>query len=322
MSNGFSGVGLNFSPLIGGRSGSDVLYHAAGGTVTLGEDLYCNSLSVNTGTTLVTAGYRIYARNFVRVYGSGVIRNNGTVGAVGTGSALGGAGGARTTTGGGAGGGNGGEDGGFAPSTSFTMSLGGTGGAGAAGDGGGGGGGGVASWVASLGAILQPTIADLAAVFSRDTLMVDPLKFFYVVGGAGGGGGGGTGAGGGVGLGGGGGGGGGVVHITANEIILDDTGQIQALGGAGGAGDATGGDSGGGGGGGGGVIIVKTNFVRIANGAQFNVTGGAGGAGGGAGPTGNAGANGSVVIFSPHGCERLTGAATFAGATYPILPRR
>lgn len=323
---GFSGVGFGSARLIGGRGHIDVAYHA-GGTITLTEDLYCNSLSLAAAVTMNTGGYRIYARNFIHLQGGSIIRHNGAVGAVGTGSALGGAGAAIGTTGGGGSGGDGGSGAGStAPAFSNGQSLGGSGGAGAGGSGPGAtaGFGRAGGFSPGLwGAILQPSLADLCGVFGTGGGITDPTVFRFVVGGGGGGGGGGTGNGSGLGRGGAGGGGGGIVYLTADEIMIDDTSQIQAKGGNGGNGDSTGGDSGGGGGGGGGGIIVKANFVRIANGAGFNIGGGTGGNGGGAGAAGvNGDAGGSVLVFSPHGSERLTGAATFLGATYPLLPRR
>src|SRR5262245_26771580 len=106
MSRGFSGVGLHLSRVIGGISHLDVLHHTAG-TVNLTEDLYANSLSVGNGVTLNTNGFRIYVRNHIRLYGTGIIRH---VGAAGVNGASGGTAAAATamgTTGGGSGGGAG-----------------------------------------------------------------------------------------------------------------------------------------------------------------------------------------------------------------------
>ncbi len=251
----------------------------------LPRDMFYSSLTVNSGATLNTNGYRIFVR--------GTLTNNGVISRVGNpgqngnfgASASGGAALSNATSSLG-----GSEAGGYAQllsainGGSLGNSLGGTGGYGGSGSGSSGGGGGVASAPTAL----QGGYRSLP---SASVLRLVSAPWAFVAGGGGGGGGGSSAVPGPIYVSGGGGGsGGGVMVISANVIV--NNGAIQANGGAGGNAYA-GGNPGGGGGGGGGVIVLIYNSYSGTG--TKTVTGGAGGTGFGTGTNGLTGYAGTLI---------------------------
>lgn len=302
------------------------------GNTTLTEDMYYENLTVESGITLTTAGYRVFVADTMRIVGT--IEWNGNDGSSGTGPGPGGGGaaGVALATGycngsvaGGAGGDGGDAGVGVAgdPGTDndVTNSLGsngvagGAGGDGADGDGAGGTGG------ASAGGTATASNVKLIANWHLQTLLdivkTDGVPAGYLAGqtikftssgSGGGGGGGGTGgdSGGSNGDGGGGGGagsGGGIIALYAKRLFIEDSGTIQANGGDGGpgsvgaagAGGAGGGGGGGGAGGNGGEIVLVYNEYEENGTIQASGgTKGTGAAGGaGAKGTGDTGSNGN-----------------------------
>lgn len=256
-------------------------------TYTLTRDCFPSSTTVNSGVTIVEAGYGLFVQGSAA--GSGTIQNNGGAGT--TGGAGGAATGVRWATGG-----AGSVPGGgatqasntpnpFIPTVSGASSGCPNGANGSLGAGGGGGSGGASCGAANsgtpgAGSVAMPN-ANLGPLWKdllRGHSEINNIQ--WSVGAGGGAGGNCTGGG----TRGGGGGGGGLVVFTARDI----TGPlvIQALGGAGGAGT---GQCGGGGGGSGGFIMAK--YSTNPGGATFSVAGGAGAAGFlGSGGTGGSGA--------------------------------
>ena len=289
VTNSTPGVGTLSPGFVGNGVDGDVVISV---NTTLVRDMNYNSLTVNAGVTLTTAGFTIFSKTFISVAATGFIVRNGNVGgnsattaAGAAGAALsggttgssgaGGAGGAGTITNGGSGVASGaisGEGG--------SGGVGGNGGVGSSGTGGSGGNSGALSlrffsnvqpnWKYTLVGTYMPT----------------------GVGGAGGAAGGGDG----VNLGRGGGGGasaGGGILLIADS--LNNLGTIQAKGGAGGNGGAGAlgnvGGGAGGGGGGGGMIMVMVNTLTSRG--TLDVSGGAGGLGSAGAGTGGAGTNGA-----------------------------
>jgi len=238
------------------------------GNNTLTRDMYYNTLVVNPGVILTTAGYRIFA--LVSIVCNGTIDRSGndasgitagaglTAGTLG----LGGAGGAGGAAAGAAG--------------AATTGLGGGGGAGGLGSGGAGGAGGIATALAANSGGVEVFQSASRATLGRDILGT------IIPGGSGGGGGGGDGV-----AGGGGGGGAGVMLLCSRSIT--GTGAIRAHGGNGGS--PAGGNRGGGGGGGGGVLALVSENDTAATSLTFDVSGGSGNSGAGTGATG---VNGTV----------------------------
>jgi hypothetical protein len=243
------------------------------GNTTLTSDKFYASLTVNSGVTLSTDGWRVFV--------NGTLTNNGTIednGGDGDDGADGGSGSPDTdqnSVGEGQAGGNGnGEKG-----DNASPGLGGDGGAGGDNDNG----------VGGLGAgiVTEPrptpyTVCDALRLFDiEDENQID--------GGAGGGGGKEAGAA----IGGGGGSGGGVIMIAA-KTIDNGSGTIQANGGDGGDGETDGADvSGGGGGGGGGLVVLIYQSLTTGTEEALGGSGGASGGGGGEGAA-TAGGNGSA----------------------------
>jgi hypothetical protein len=255
---------------------------------TLTRDVFFANLTINTGVTLNTAGFRVFCTGTVNLIGTANINDNGGAGGTASG---GGAAGAATAAGttvaskaGGAGGTNGS---GSAGSNGANQQPGGAaGGAGGAGTNAGGAGGTFNAVAATVGQVRTIAQAETGIFMAQGGNVA-------LGGGAGGGGGGSSAAGTG---GGGGGGGGGVLILAAQNITCPATASIQANGGAGGA--ATGGGVGGGGGGGAGgvlILIVRNNNI-VAGQAQAN--GGAGGAAVGGGVAGSVGGAGSVITIA------------------------
>lgn len=281
---GAPGTGIGMLGTFGDASdGSWVLDGTTTGTISgvlsrignvynLSRDVFLQDLTVASGCTFITNGYRVYGRG--TLLNNGVICNNGTTSTnasggtgVGTGGTLliAGSGGTATTAAGGAGG------------TLANQAAGGSGGAGGAGASGAGGSGGLATFIATSGSYRA------LPVTTTGVLMVGS-GMAGIKPGAGGGAGGGDG----TNTGGGGGGGAGIVLIAFTTIT--NNGSIQAIGGSGAT--RTTGNVGGGGGGGGGVLLITTTSTQ--NGT-LTVSGGAGGAGVGTGTAGAAGSSGTVV---------------------------
>ena len=267
-------------------------------TYTLTRDLYLAGATVNTGVTIVTAGYRIFCNGVLTLTGTANINNNGNGGA-NNGSA--GAAIAAAVVGGGTAGGAGGANNGTAGATGPVAGAGGNGGAGGNSNNGsvtdGGAGATVTAPTNAHGGWRNIESAVNAAQQAGATITA-------LQGGAGGGGG----AGDGTNLGGGGGSGAGIVLVCAQSI--QGSGTITATGGAGGNG-ASAGNTGGGAGGGGGLVIIisRTVYPRQINnqtspylggGTTVAVTavGGAGGVAHGAnGLNGAAGNNGTTLLL-------------------------
>jgi hypothetical protein len=262
----------NGSVLIAAIAGNSTTYGngADGNTVitgstTLTRDMYYASLTVNSGESLFTNGYRVFVSGSCLV--SGTISNDGGVG--GAGGVVGGLAGAAGTLGGGAKGG--GTDSGAASITAGVMGVNAKGGTGNPASGPNQGGGYTSVWqLNTLGANnFVPDSVEEIVVASAGT-------FLNIQGGAGGGGGstgGNDGAGG---------GGGGVVALIAHDLTVASGGTIHADGGSGGAGSGS--DHGAGGGGG--LVIIVTQSPLV-NSGSIHANGGAGGSGA---ASGNAGA--------------------------------
>ena len=211
---------------------------------TLTRDMYYNNLTINSGVTLKTNGYKIFVKG--TLINNGIIDNSGGNGGNGTVSAAGSAGSA------GVGGGNGDSGGGGSA---------GTGGGGAGGSGGNG---------SAYGTGGSGGSSPYDNSYAKQLELIHKLYDITFGGGGGGGGGGSENAA----YGGGGGGGGGKIHIYARNIV--NNGTIQAKGGNGGNGYMGANKAGGGGGGGGGfVLLVYQTFT----GNEPIVTGGKGGTG-------------------------------------------
>lgn len=299
----FAPITTKYNPIASDISDGSVTISV---NTSLTRDMYYNALVVNTGVTLTTAGYRIFART-VTINGTGKIDNSGTAGtsaSAGNGGAGGTAQSAGTLPAGHSGqtGGNR-SNGAASPGTAGTNStfnivnaagaLGGNGGAGSVGSAGTGGSAGT-----NTSTINAPRNA-VSAFYLFDFTSATAVARYNINSGSGSGAGGGEGNGG---LGGGGGGGsgasGGIVWICAETIT--NNGTISSLGGNGGAGESTaqtgsGGGGGGGGGNGGAVILIYSTFV---NSGSILVTAGTGGAlGTGQLNNGTAGANGTDGII-------------------------
>lgn len=255
---------------------------------TLTRDVQSTTFVINTGVTLNTAGYRIFAT--VSISGAGTIQNNGNNGSNGSNGASstnGAAGAGGTVTTGyfsnvaGSAGGSGNKTNGVA-GTSSTSGLGSTGATGgnggdngAAGGASSGGAGGTNSVGSAFGTMRWRTIDMLDVVVAGIVKLVPQ-------GGAGSGGSGGNNGGtSGSGAGGGGGASGGFVFISAR--LWAGTFVIKALGGTGGnggsafAGNAAAGGGGGGAGGNGGTSVVVYGAKTWTG--SYTLTGGTGGTG-------------------------------------------
>lgn len=257
------------------------------GTVTisadtnLSSDMFYDTLTVNSGKTLNTNGYRVFVKNTLT--NAGTICRKPNAGAGGGSSGTGGSALPDSNTIGAPAGAsspaatNNGNNG--SNSTNVTASLGGNGGAGGASSGGQTGGtGGSTGYTLTAYPLAYPACVQLVN-WSRATLTANAP-------GASGG----SGATTNLGRGGGGGSGGGCTIVVAKKI--DNTGGvIHARGGDGGAGNANAGNGGGGGGGGGGGILVVVYNELVAAGTM-DAAGGIGGAAGNGSAT--AGANGSA----------------------------
>lgn len=264
--------GLNSRPLMPGTTRSGAVY-------TLTRDVYFTDLTVNTGVSIVTHGYRVFCR--------GTLSGAGTISADGQPSTSRSAG-ARALAGAIEGGYSGG-DGGVQNAVGAAAAL------AARGHGGIGGAGGAGTGFAGGAQPTTPTLPDgglrrdLLSLLSPFWWNFTAVAFQAIAGGGGGSGGGGSS----TGAGGGGGGGGGVVVVAART--LSGTIAFTAKGGAGGAANPTGGTNAGGGGGGAGGAIHLIYGSKSGWTGTTDVTGGAAGAGNGTGAAGTAGGSGNVI---------------------------
>ena len=306
------------SPLFGDGSDGAVTISV---NTTLSSDMYYSSLTVNSGVTLNTGGYRVFV--------SGTLTNNGTISRVGNVGTAGNAGETTTFGTGGAGGaalaggtipgslagvagGNGSNSGVGVVGSNGSNEANGVGSAGAAGGAGGGTGGDLGGAAGTGGTVTTSASKPRDYIIGTTLTIIAGTTRINKNGGGSGGGGGGEAGGaddGGGGSGGGGGGGsgsnGGTIVICART--LTNSGTITVAGGAGGnggdGGDASGvnrdgsGGGGGGAGGSGGLMVIIYNALTAGT---ITVAGGAGGTGGlkgdkdGTGADGVAGSNGST----------------------------
>jgi len=263
------------SQAYGNGADSDVIYSS---DFTLVRDMYYNSVTINTGVTLFTGGFRIFSLN-------GIV-NNGTIdrsGTVAAGNAAGAALVAGSLGGSSAGGAGGGAAAGIV-GVAAANSAGGSGGAGGTGNSGGTAGGG--SGVATAPTAALGGVEALNSI--RQGTVIQTLSGVVMSGGGGGGGGGGST----VAASAGGGGSGAGTMVLAGRTITG-TGVIRANGGAGAGGVLV--NGGGGGGGGGGTIVTISETDTIATSLTFQVNGGAAGGGNGTGVSGNTGSVGKIV---------------------------
>mgnify|MGYP001569786796 CR=1 FL=1 len=255
---------------------------------TLTRDIYATNLTVNSGITIRTGGFRIFCRGTlanagtISCNGSNAVNNTGGAGYVNAGTlGITSGAGANGITSGGVG-----QPGGTATSGNIAGSSGGSGGA--AGPNGGGTGG-------------TTTVATAAMGSIRDIGFLARCRLIgnQAANGSNGGGSGGATIGGGAGATGGGGSAAGGVVISC--ITLNNTGTISANGGVGGNASGITGDSvcGGGGGGAGGWVFVLASIV-IATGT-IQASGGLAGFGGGGGGNGVTGTDGLVITLFPVG---------------------
>jgi hypothetical protein len=269
------------------------------GVYTLAEDIDATDITVDSGVTVITDNWRMFA--------TGTFTNNGTVGNIGKSANVSTAGGAILVRFygqqiSGAGGRSGANANGLAGTTStaaprsWTAAA--AGNATVTGQGGSGGGAGVQT--GGNGGAITLQVNTTGAFLALNTLFgrVGSGLSSNVTCGSGGGGGAMTGWTSGVAFSGGGGGGGGPLFIGARQIA--GGGVFTCRGGNGGnaaVGTATG--AGGGGGGGGGIIAV---VYSTATGAwTVDADGGSGGTGGGSGADGNNGAAGTVFRINLSG---------------------
>ena len=227
----------------------------AGSTYTLTRDIFSSSLTINTGVTLIPAGFRLFvAGPFAHAGTIGATGNAGTAAGVGgVGSGSGGIGGGRSGGAGNTGAGTAGGAGGL-----YAGGIAGAGSTGAAG----------AAGAKTIGStyLFKTPAAMLTGVVNWSGVALAIL-----------------------GSGGGGGAGGPTIPIFAHSFV--NTGTIAAGGGAGGS--PTVGAAGGGGGGGGGFVVVYT--LSAATMGTIQVTAGTFGTGFGTGTNGVAGTNGASM---------------------------
>jgi fibronectin-binding autotransporter adhesin len=264
------------------------------GTYTMTRDIYLADQSiVAAGSTIKTAGFRIFCAGHLYI--------NGTIDSSGNASVANAAGGALSYSGTisnttvGEAGAAGGTGNGSAGTAAGTNALGGAGGAGGASTDTAGAGGAVTAPAATVQGVNNLPNAIAVRV-------IGTTAFALCLGGAGGGAGGGDT----TNNSGGGGGGGGIIMIAAQTI--SGTGTISCNGGAGGAANATGNSAGGGGGGGGAIILVSrtvtnvqptvTAGVTTISGVTLSVAGGLGGAKTGTGGVGVAGSPGTMTLIA------------------------
>jgi hypothetical protein len=268
-------------------SGDDGYVTISGGIVTLARDMQYDSLTVASGGTLKSHGFRIFVKDMLVVQSGGIISHDGFDAA--SDSLTGGGASQSNSLKGGMGGGPGAlTTGGNASLTS--TGYGGHGGSGGAGSSGAGG----------IGTIHYPEESPDQGTFRYGYAVVHGVtcgadNWVDVGGGGGGGGGGGDG----VNRGGGGGGGAGYSIIVAKNLIVESGGIIRANGGAGST-RTIGNVGGGGGGGGGGLSLV---YRTISNSGTIECAGGAPGNGVGTGSAGQVGSPGIILYFQTGGSD-------------------
>lgn len=253
-------------------------------TTALTRDMMYDTLTVNSGVELRTAGFRIFVKNTLTCDGTILHRHassdyDGLVGGFGSIPA----GSVGTASNGGAGANGAGSAG---TNQAGNQGFGAAGGAGGTGAGGAGGAGGTAAAspdTSSGGGIGAMGTAVLAIMGRR--LFNSGLAMFASAGGGGGGGGNSTQPGPGAGC------GGGYTVVTARALA--GAGRITARGGNGAA--ATNANTGGSGGGGGGTVVLVSNSPSHS--LTVDAPGGTGGAGNGTGTGGSNGATGRVFTY-------------------------
>jgi hypothetical protein len=253
-------------------------------TYTLNRDVYGTTIIVNSGVTIKTNGFRMFAT--VALLVSGTIQNNGGNGGNATSSAVGAAGAvsASNTLGNGGAGKAGTSNAVGTAGGSVTAAVGGAGASGGSATNAGGAGGTVTNPTAAQGGVhtLQGIVNALRGRAEDNTL---------VLGGGGGGSGASSVA---TAFGGGSGAGGGVMLLAAPTLAVLSGAVLKAVGGNGGNGFGS--NAGGGGGGGGGVIIlVYTGANGYSNAGTVTVAGGSAGAGSGSGGSGGVSGTGTIV---------------------------
>jgi parallel beta-helix repeat protein len=270
---GVLGDGSDSSVTLDGTTTFNSWSALAGSVYTMSRDVFCTALTINTGVTLKTNGWRVFVTGTLA--NAGTISSNGGSAAVSTAGAIpyssancmyAGSAGATGVTGVGAQGSNSGSGMGTGTGSAGGSGTSGAGGSARA----------FRTAVTSMFRVVNPALTATTS-FANAAIQV------------GGGYGGGSGAGDGTNAGGAGGGGGGFIALFANAIT--NTGTISAAGGAGGT-PATG-NCGGGGGGGGGFILAYTLSAWTAG--TTSVAGGTNGSGIGSGTAGTAGTAGTVL---------------------------
>lgn len=298
MSRGFYSTGFYHPNIFSGPShpitgSQDVDYDINGGSVTIGnangEDYAVRrNVDIHNGATVALVA-PLFVSGTLRIREGSLLHNNGLTGS------FGGISSATNFVGGGLGypgNTNVGAAGELHANGTAGYSFGGSGANGGNGTTGNNGGvGGTATWVGGTNGNRVAFPIPLTGRAFNNT---------RICGGASGGAGGGGGAGN---IGGGGGGGGGVVHIIANEVILENASRIEARGATGGDASYTDDSCGGGGGGGGGSIVIIASNISISNSSYLDVRGGAGGLGGNGdtGRNGGQGSAGGIYIISESG---------------------
>lgn len=319
----------NFSNANAG-SGADGALTVTSGTTTLTRDMNYTTVTIQTGTRLDTAGYRLFARKII-IQGTGKLSADGNPGGVVNMWDYAAAITASTISlgcyisSGGTNNGPAGPNGGTTSNGTVLAN-------GAGGAGGGGGAGGNSGTGGTGGATTTGGTIASAEYFSRHTLDFLRLGTGIRGGGAGGGGGGGADTGAYTGgTSGGSGGGGNVLAFWCEELDISTAGAgaISAKGGAPKASttgySANAGGAGGGGGGGGGYIHAEIGFVTgtVSGVANADGTAGADGMAGGAsgkggqGGAGGAGGNIDIYVYATNTWYTARGSAGGARPTAP-----
>jgi hypothetical protein len=269
----------------------DFVSCTAGSTYKLRRDINSASFNIESGVTLDTDGYIVYATGTLTIASGATVY---AAGEAGDGYTVGTAGGSGWPSGSLAGSASGGTAGLCGVGQTCPIN-GGAGGATNPGIGGAGGIGG--SGIGSAGAGGSVTAPSSGG---NPPSSVAHLTYLATdAGGSGGGGGSSGGTSNSADAGGAGGGGGGNIEIQADN--LTNSGTITAAGGAGGTANSSYSTGGGGGGGGGDIYLIYTS---LSGSGTTNVTGGALGSGGGGNAKGNAG-NVEQLVVPPPGNEAL-----------------
>lgn len=274
---------MNVANIFGNGADGSVTIAA---NTTLSADMYYNTLTVNAGVTLNTAGYAVYVKGACVI--NGTLASNGSNGGNASAGVAGtaGAGAASGSLGGGANGAagkTGNVAGGVGGNVIYAVgSAGGTGGSGS-----------LAGGAAGT-ATVPPANAGGLGIITKATNPFTrclALNGCQLNGGSGGGSGGGNASA--SAATGGGGGGGGVVLLVAKT--LSGSGALQAIGGNGGSSYNNTNVTGGSGGGGGGLIVVISTTDITSTSITRSVAGGSGSAGFNTGTTGATGTAGTLV---------------------------